>query len=306
MRFGISATSLMCPKNLRTRLRPVNVCCAIVASHLRRPLGANLPEARLTPPPGLNSEPSHPLEARIQAIRPEFVLRTYKTQNDARGALPHPPVTILASRTAKARNLTVSQRLAPGALPLPPPNRIFLLPSRYGAANVEIRGVSPRIPTHFCVRHAPGGPGARFLHEPRGTRLRELRTYLSSTFAPAFSSWALTFSASSLLTPSLTGFGAPSTRSLASLRPRPVMARTSLMTSIFLSPAAARTTVNSVFSSAGAAAAPPPAGPATATAAAADTPHFSSRSFANSAASSTVRLERSSTIFCRSAIDQFP
>ena len=47
------------------------------------------------------------------------------------------------------------------------------------------------------------------------------------------------------------------------------MARTSLMTSIFLSPAAARTTVNSVFSSAGAAAAPPPAGPATATAAAA-------------------------------------
>src|SRR4051812_32904603 len=33
MRFGISATSLICPKNLRTRLRPVNVCCAIVASH---------------------------------------------------------------------------------------------------------------------------------------------------------------------------------------------------------------------------------------------------------------------------------
>jgi hypothetical protein len=52
----------------------------------------------------------------------------------------------------------------------------------------------------------------------------------------------------------LTGFGAPSTRSLASLRPRPVMARTSLMTSIFLSPTAASTTVNSVFSSAGAAA----------------------------------------------------
>src|SRR5229473_1413287 len=29
MRFGISATSLMCPKNLRTRLRPVNVCRAL-------------------------------------------------------------------------------------------------------------------------------------------------------------------------------------------------------------------------------------------------------------------------------------
>ena len=52
-----------------------------------------------------------------------------------------------------------------------------------------------------------------------------------------------------LVTPSLTGLGAPSTRSLASFRPRPVSARTSLITSIFLSPAAARTTVNSVFSS---------------------------------------------------------
>src|SRR5258708_34262957 len=33
MRFGISATSSILPKNLRTRLRPVNVC-AIVASLL--------------------------------------------------------------------------------------------------------------------------------------------------------------------------------------------------------------------------------------------------------------------------------
>src|ERR1700736_827440 len=33
MRFGISATSSIFPKNLRTRLRPVNVC-AIVASLL--------------------------------------------------------------------------------------------------------------------------------------------------------------------------------------------------------------------------------------------------------------------------------
>ena len=50
---------------------------------------------------------------------------------------------------------------------------------------------------------------------------------------------ALILAASSLLTPSLTALGAASTRSLASLRPRPVIARTSLMTSIFLSPIAA-------------------------------------------------------------------
>ncbi len=44
--------------------------------------------------------------------------------------------------------------------------------------------------------------------------------------APTFSSVALILAASSLLTPSFTGLGAPSTKSLASLRPRPVIART--------------------------------------------------------------------------------
>src|SRR5262249_38993190 len=128
---------------------------------------------------------------------------------------------------------------------------------------------------------APGdvGPGAR----------ADSRDYLISTVAPAAVSWSLIFLASSLLTPSLTVFGAPSTRSLASFRPRPVMARISLMTLILFAPAFARTTVNSVFSSAGAAAAPAPApGAATATAAA-DTPHFSSSFFTSSAASITVR-----------------
>src|SRR3954462_15598603 len=44
MRFGISATSLILPKNLRTRLRPVNVCCAIVASHFAAYSKADPPE----------------------------------------------------------------------------------------------------------------------------------------------------------------------------------------------------------------------------------------------------------------------
>src|SRR5215468_74129 len=97
MRFGISATSLMCPKNLRTRLRPVNVCCAIVASHLRRPRRrANLPNARRTAAIRVEFfEPFRPSKPRFQAFRPEFVLGTFKTQNDARGALPHPPVTTI-------------------------------------------------------------------------------------------------------------------------------------------------------------------------------------------------------------------
>src|SRR5712692_4198039 len=45
MRFGISATSSILPKNLRTRLRPVNVC-AIVGLVLRRALcGDGFPTA---------------------------------------------------------------------------------------------------------------------------------------------------------------------------------------------------------------------------------------------------------------------
>src|SRR6202008_193236 len=138
MRFGISATSLMCPKNLRTRLRPVNVCCAIVASHLRRPrLRANLPNARLTPPSGLNfrsvlivQNPDFRLFVPISFFGPS-------KRKTTRGALTAPARhnhSFIGLQ--KARNLTVSQRLAPGTLPLPSPRRVFLLPSRYGAANV--------------------------------------------------------------------------------------------------------------------------------------------------------------------------
>src|SRR6202521_1615827 len=52
--------------------------------------------------------------------------------------------------------------------------------------------------------------------------------YLISTFAPASSNFFLMASASALLTPSFTGFGAPSTRSLASFKPRLVTSRTAL------------------------------------------------------------------------------
>src|SRR5579871_5236016 len=60
--------------------------------------------------------------------------------------------------------------------------------------------------------------------------------------------------ASSLFTPSLIGLGALSTRSLASLRPRLVTSRTTLITLILLPPTSVSVTVKSVFSSAGAAA----------------------------------------------------
>src|SRR5690606_10568334 len=117
--------------------------------------------------------------------------------------------------------------------------------------------------------------------------------HLTSTVAPASSSCFLSSAACSLFTPSLIGLGAPSTRSLASLRPRPVISRTTLMTWIFWAPAPARITSNSVCSSTSAAAAapPPPAPPAIATGAAL-TPHLVSSSLTRLAISSTGSAER--------------
>src|SRR5205807_8558914 len=110
--------------------------------------------------------------------------------------------------------------------------------------------------------------------------------YLTSTVAPASVNFFLMAAASSLLTPSLIGLGAPSTRSLASFKPRLVTSRTALMTLILLAPTSVSTTENSVCSSAGAApgAAPPPA-TTTGAAAAADTPKASSLFLTKSAAS---------------------
>src|SRR5271157_701045 len=110
--------------------------------------------------------------------------------------------------------------------------------------------------------------------------------------------------ASSFVMPSFTVLGAPSTKSLASFRPRLVTSRTALITLILLGPAAVRTTANSVFSSTGAAAAAPAPAPATMTgaAAAADTPRRASKFFTRAAASRSDRPTICSSNCCRSAI----
>src|SRR5947209_521221 len=127
--------------------------------------------------------------------------------------------------------------------------------------------------------------------------------YFTSTVAPASVNFFLMVSASSLETFSLTAFGAPSTRSLASFRPRLVTSRTALITLILLAPAPVRSTVNSVFSSAGAAAAAaPPHATMTGAAAAAETPRRSSRLFTRAAASNRLRPTICSSNCCKSAI----
>ena len=62
-----------------------------------------------------------------------------------------------------------------------------------------------------------------------------MEVYLISTFAPASSSFFFIVSESALETASFTVEGAPSTRSFASLRPRPVISRITLITVTFLS-----------------------------------------------------------------------
>ena len=91
-------------------------------------------------------------------------------------------------------------------------------------------------------------------------------------------------SASALEAPSLTTFGAPSTNSLASFSPRPVISRTALITLTLAAPADTSSTSNSSFSSAA-----PPSAPAAATTtpAAADTPNSSSQAFTRSFNSNT-------------------
>src|SRR3954451_13153178 len=150
--------------------------------------------------------------------------------------------------------------------------------------------------------HAPAIGTGRLGSDPSKGSDPGCSLYLTSTVAPASSSCALIESASSWATPSLTACGAESTRSFASLRPRPVIARTTLITWIFCWPAPVRTTSNAVFSSTSAA---PPAAPpaaATATGAAAVMPHSSSILFFSSTSSRTVMLPSDSKIVSTAAI----
>jgi hypothetical protein len=130
------------------------------------------------------------------------------------------------------------------------------------------------------------------------------RDYAISTSAPESFNLLAISSASALETPSFIFFGAPSTNSFASFKPKPVKSFTTLTTLSLLAPAAFNTTLNAVFSSAAGAPAPPPAaGPATATAAAAGSiPYSSFKIFASSFTSFTDKFTNCSANCFKSAI----
>src|SRR5439155_3113846 len=171
-----------------------------------------------------------------------------------------------------------------GTPPLGPRSGTFREPADQGA--LAARTLSARVPLPELAA-APADRISDF-------RPKRAELHFISTVAPASSSFFFTAAASSLPMFSFTALGAPSTRSLASLSPRPVSSRTVLITLIFDAPASFRITVNSVFSSASAGAADPPAPPpaaATATGAA-DTPQRSCRYLPNCAIS---RIDQASS-----------
>ena len=122
------------------------------------------------------------------------------------------------------------------------------------------------------------------MQQPHNKTLLKNLNYLRVTLAPTSSSDFLRASASALATSVLIVLGALSTRSFASLSPRPVASRTTLITLTFSLPTSVSSTSNSVFSSA--TAAPAPAA-ATTTPAAAETPNSSSHAFTSSLSSNT-------------------
>src|SRR3546814_885129 len=106
---------------------------------------------------------------------------------------------------------------------------------RSGVACFHESRIPPPESRPFQQRPKAGG----FRPQPRLVALTagDARTaYFTSTVAPAASRSFWNLAASSFETPSLTAPPA-SVRSLASFRPRPVIARTTLMTSTFFSPA---------------------------------------------------------------------
>ena len=102
-------------------------------------------------------------------------------------------------------------------------------------------------------------------------------------------------------TPSLTGFGAPSTRSLASFKPKPVNSLTIFTTANLLGPAAFKITLKEVCSST-AAAAPPPSALTTTAAAAGSIPYSYFKKSAKSCTSFTVKFTKLSAKTFTSAI----
>src|ERR1700744_1377505 len=144
MRFGISATSLMCPKNLRTRLRPVNVCCAIVASHFVALKGRAFRSATAAAP-GLNFDSLRNPKLPHQELNPESKPWTFKTQNDARGATAPARPNRFCHGLKKPEIACLPTAYA-GTSPLPPSTVFSCCRPAMGRRSWRFEGEAPESP----------------------------------------------------------------------------------------------------------------------------------------------------------------
>src|SRR5215831_3226358 len=95
MRFGISATSWIFPKNLRTRLRPVNVCAISSLALSNRRARDDSPEGRHPSRP--SGQPSRP---HVSALRPTAEAPCPYRHPAEIGAIPgfaHPPEPVAST-----------------------------------------------------------------------------------------------------------------------------------------------------------------------------------------------------------------
>src|SRR5262249_20146622 len=122
---------------------------------------------RLPPLPGLNfSNPFWGVGNSVSGVNVLNLFFRPSKRKTTRGALLRArPSQRSSSRTAKARNSLLSQRLT-GKSGIPA-HRAFVLSTRYGATIVQIRGLNPQIPTLFRVRPASARSVARLLHPAR-------------------------------------------------------------------------------------------------------------------------------------------
>src|SRR5215510_13044402 len=103
MRFGISATSWIFPKNLRTRLRPVNVC-AVISPLSVGPSG----------PGRLSGRPQSIATIRTGVEAPVLYLRDSTTRRTAPCDRRKAEIVVISDVCPKSPSLFDPQRGSPG------------------------------------------------------------------------------------------------------------------------------------------------------------------------------------------------
>jgi hypothetical protein len=140
-------------------LRPVNVCCAIVASHFVARQGRTFRSA-IGIAPGLNLDTPQTQKPNVRILILNWTLESQNAKRRA-GRLSAPARRTHFFYGPKKPEIACLPTAYAETLAFPPSNRAFVLPPRYGMTIVEIRELVPTNPhTFLCTtrRVAPTWP----------------------------------------------------------------------------------------------------------------------------------------------------